>query len=111
MGEEGVVFQQFRGKVISGQKRMIFANHSRVLSTIGKTSLNLIPLMKGGDHVESYEIFKEKFAKILDVNCVTTQDFLDQDDPGFLDHFQKNFKCEIACKSKQENCIEILEIS
>ena len=85
---------------------MIFAYYFLVLSTFGKTSLNLIPLIKGGDQVESYKIFKENFAKILDVNCVIYQDFLDQDNPNFVDHFQNNFKCEIACKSKQENCIE-----
>lgn len=100
--EEDVIYQQFSLRVIHGQKRMVFDYNSRLLATIGKTSVNIIPLSRGGEHVQSFDIDKEKFSKILDVNCFSNPDFMDNPD--------ENYRCEIACKSKQENCIEILEV-
>lgn len=53
---------------------MEFDFHSLLLTTLGKTSMNIIPLSQGSAHVQSFEIFKEKYSKILDVNCVADKD-------------------------------------
>jgi len=78
---------------------MYFDLNSRFIALYSKELATIIELTSESTEIKlknRYKLDKSKFTEIIDLQLVSTDD--------------KNFRCDIACKRKDQSCVVIYQL-